>query len=280
MARGRRLKSYQDYENALGDGIGLGYGQSYQPWLRAQDVRSHGNRSIVFGLKTFRNHHFFSSVESNFFYLAEFNDLVIDIREQFPLIPLLLTHQIANHLDVQHPLARGVRGVPADVLNVMTTDFLLTLRMPGGGLRYKAIAVKQNESIPKREAEKLEIERMFWQLIDVEFQIYTGSELNHVTGQNICWATSVLRNGSEFFDKYPLDKILWRLKPDVYPIVELRAMISSIFDVDEQEAIMLLQAIIGLKMINVDLSYPILETGLIKIISNGYCIGLNANGYY
>ncbi|ELS8101828.1 TPA: TnsA endonuclease N-terminal domain-containing protein, partial [Escherichia coli] len=93
MARGRRLKSYQDYENALGDGIGLGYGQSYQPWLRAQDVRSHGNRSIVFGLKTFRNHHFFSSVESNFFYLAEFNDLVIDIREQFPLIPLLLTHQ-------------------------------------------------------------------------------------------------------------------------------------------------------------------------------------------
>lgn len=27
MARGRRLKSYLDYENALGDGIGVGYGQ-------------------------------------------------------------------------------------------------------------------------------------------------------------------------------------------------------------------------------------------------------------
>ncbi|GDA54495.1 transposase TnsA [Escherichia coli] len=121
---------------------------------------------------------------------------------------------------------------------------------------------------------------MFWQLIDVEFQIYTGSELNHVAGQNIYWATSVLRDGAEFYDKYPLDKILWRLKPDVYPIVELRAAISSVFDVDEQEAMMLLQAIIGLKMINVDLSYTILETGLIKIISNGYCIGLNANGYY
>ncbi len=76
MARGRRLKSYLDYENALGDGIGVGYGQSYQPWLRAQDVKSRGNRSIVFGLKTFRNHHLLSSVESNFFYLAEFNDSV------------------------------------------------------------------------------------------------------------------------------------------------------------------------------------------------------------
>ncbi|ENC51080.1 tnsA endonuclease domain protein, partial [Escherichia coli P0299917.3] len=32
---------------------------------------------------------------------------------------------------------------------------------------------------------------MFWQLIDVEFQIYVGSELNNVVGKNICWATSV-----------------------------------------------------------------------------------------
>ncbi|HCD4472354.1 transposase, partial [Escherichia coli] len=54
----------------------------------------------------------------------------------------------------------------------------------------------------------------------------------------------------------------------------------SIFGVDAQEAMMLLQAMIGLKMINVDLSYPILETGLIKIISNDHYIGLNANGYY
>jgi hypothetical protein len=177
-------------------------------------------------------------------------------------------------------MVRGVRGVPVEVLNVMTTDFLLTLRTPEGGLRYKAIAVKHNESIPEREAQKLEIERMFWQLIDVEFQIYVGSELNNVVGKNICWVTSVLRDGSEFYDKYPLDKILWKLKPDVYPIVGLRAMISSIIGVDAQEAMMLLQAMIGLKMIKIDLSYPILETGLIKIISNGHYIGLNANGYY
>ena len=121
MARGRRLKSYLDYENALGDGIGVGYGQ-LSARLRAQDVKSRGNRSIVFGLKTFRNHHLLSSVESNFFYLAEFNDSVIDIREQFPLFPLRLTQQIANHLHFQHPMVR-VRGVPVEVLNVMTTDF-------------------------------------------------------------------------------------------------------------------------------------------------------------
>ncbi|STP68536.1 Tn7-like transposase TnsA [Escherichia coli] len=65
------------------------------PGLELRTLNPVGNRSIVFGLKTFRNHHLLSSVESNFFYLAEFNDSVIDIREQFPLFPLRLTQQIA-----------------------------------------------------------------------------------------------------------------------------------------------------------------------------------------
>ncbi len=62
----------------------------------------------------------------------------------------------------------------------MTTDFLLTLRTPEGeDFDTKAITVKHNGNIPERETQKLEIERMFWQLIDVEFQIYMfGSELN------------------------------------------------------------------------------------------------------
>lgn len=38
MARGRRLKSYLDYENALGDGIGVGYGQSISPGLELRTL--------------------------------------------------------------------------------------------------------------------------------------------------------------------------------------------------------------------------------------------------
>ncbi|RIJ70029.1 hypothetical protein D1505_25830 [Escherichia coli] len=73
------------------------------------------------------------------------------------------------------------------------------------------------------------------------------------------------------------DLILQLSKSSIY---STKPMISSIFGVDAQEAMRLLQAMIGLKMINVDLSYPILETGLIKIISNDHYIGLNSNGYY
>lgn len=69
MGRGRRFTSYQDYELALSKGVGIGYGENYQPWFRAQDVQSNGNRSVIFGLKTRRKHHFLSSIESDFFTL-------------------------------------------------------------------------------------------------------------------------------------------------------------------------------------------------------------------
>nr|WP_256261117.1 TnsA endonuclease N-terminal domain-containing protein [Shewanella sp. NIFS-20-20] len=44
-----------------------------------------------------------SSIESEHFYLAEFSDRVIDIREQFPLFPLNLTQKISKILGVEHP---------------------------------------------------------------------------------------------------------------------------------------------------------------------------------
>lgn len=93
MGRGRSFTSYLDYEKALSKGVGLGHAENYQPWFQAQDVQSNGNRSVIFGLKTQRKHHFLSSIESDFFYLAEFNDSVVDIREQFRLFPLSFTPQ-------------------------------------------------------------------------------------------------------------------------------------------------------------------------------------------
>lgn len=79
MSRGRRFTSLESYEKALKDGVGIGSGENYQPWIRPQDFKqSTGIRSAIRGLKTFRQHNTLSSIESEFYYLAEFNDAVID----------------------------------------------------------------------------------------------------------------------------------------------------------------------------------------------------------
>src|SRR5690625_7154411 len=95
-----------------------------------------------------------SEHESCFFYIAEFCDSVIDIREQFPLLPLDLSVKIAKTFGVDHPIVPGTKSP-----NVMTTDFVLT-RSDGVNTWYEAVSVKPAGKLTaKRAAEKLESER-------------------------------------------------------------------------------------------------------------------------
>jgi len=268
MSRGRRPKSYEDYEKYLIKGVGLGHLQDYQPWLRVQDVKSHGNRSVVLGVKTMRKHHFMSSIESEFFYQAEFNDDVIDIREQFPLLPLNLTDQIASHIGVEHPLVKGIKGLP--VLYVMTTDFLLTLKKADGEIKYKAFAVKPDGIPTPRVAEKLEIERLFWAMHDIEFKIYVGSELNRIRSKNISWATSAIRMDTAIHESLPCQEVVSALPPGDYSVESLCSSISCELHVEPSDIMTILQVIIAKKLILVDLTTPILETGVIRVLSNTY----------
>lgn len=277
MGRGRRFTSYQDYEKALSKGVGIGHAENYQPWFRAQDVKSNGNRSVIFGLTTRRKHHFLSSIESDFFYLAEFNDSVVDIREQFPLFPLSLTRQIAEYIGVQHPLVKGIPGKDSSVLNVMTTDFVLTMRKADGSFRYKAVAVKPDKLIPAREAEKLEIERLFWTLLGVDFQIYVGSKQNKIQSKNICWATSAIRMDPDCYESLPYDHVLSVLRPGDYPVDELLDLLAEVLRIEKDEAMIMLQVIIAKKLIRVDLTYPIIEVGLLRVLSNAYDVRASAN---
>jgi hypothetical protein len=266
MARERSLKSYKDYEQALSKGVGLGHLQDYQPWLRVQDVKSQGNRSVIFGLKTMRQHHVMSSIESDFFYQAEFNDSVIDIREQFPLLPLTLTDQIASHFGVKHPIVRYIKGPP--VLYVMTTDFLLTVRSPAGDIKYKAFAIKPNGIPSIRVAEKLEIERSFWALHDIEFKVYVGSEQNKIVSNNIAWATSAIRIDTAAQEHLPYCNVLSVLQAGDYSVEALCTSLASQFHVEYRDIMTIIQMVIAKKLIQVDLTIPILELGVLRVLSN------------
>ena len=67
------------------EGRGQGEGKEYKPWLTVQDFPSKGRVSRIFGWKTKRTHHFFTDTETRYFYLCEWEDDVLDIREHYPL---------------------------------------------------------------------------------------------------------------------------------------------------------------------------------------------------
>ena len=114
----RRLRSLDDYSRALRNGYGVGVGSTYKPWIGVKDVPSSGESSIIQGITVDRLHELLSKLETRTFVGLEFKRNVIDIREQFPLLPLDVVIGLANRYGIRYPDVPGTK-TPA----VLSTDF-------------------------------------------------------------------------------------------------------------------------------------------------------------
>lgn len=260
MPRGRTLESFKDYQRALKQKYGIGQGIDYKPWLRIQDVKSQGTRSLIFGRKIQRDHHMMSSIESEFFYLSEFLNHVVDIREQFPILPLNLTQKVAHALGVKHPTHPKTKE-PI----IVTTDQLLTVKS-SDGISYHAVSVKpESESDKLRVLEKIDIERVCWELLGVKFSYFTGNELTRIQSSNIEWATAPFRETPILFSSEQTDFALSNVKLGQVFIEELCNNFISANVVSHDDALPLIRSLIAKKYIDVDLSFNIPESGILDI---------------
>lgn len=162
------------------EGRGKGRGKDYNPWLTIQDVPSRGRVTRAPGWKTKRIHHLFSDHETRLFFLLEWLDSVVDIREQFPLLERDITQEIAREMGVVHPTDSSTQ-TPI----VLTTDFLISI-ISGGKIIDVAIAVKPSEDLnDPRVIEKLEIERRYWAAKGVYWLIVTEKDVPKLLAKNI-----------------------------------------------------------------------------------------------
>ncbi len=136
---------------------------------------------MVKGLKTGRIHHYLSKIEFSAHLLAEHNTNVIDIREQYALLPREETQEIAKELGFKHPRYPG-----SNCFVVMTTDIVLTLTNG-----YKAICIKTSESLSeknktaRRTLEKLLIEKTYWERRSITWNVITEKDLPWVKIDNL-----------------------------------------------------------------------------------------------
>lgn len=169
-------------EKWIKEGRGNGIGSDYKPWLKIQDVSSKGRSTRLKGIKTNRQHEFLSDLERNYFYLTEYSGFIVDIREQFPLLPLEETIVIADELGLKHPT-----DPKTNELIVMTTDFLLTVDK-GEGLVELARTIKmKDELLKERVIEKFEIERVYWERRQIDWGIVTELEIPKEMARNISY---------------------------------------------------------------------------------------------
>lgn len=187
--RGRRFSTEADIERHISNGFGRGTGASYKPWLRVQDVPSTGHSRKVSGVKIERTFHLLSNLEYGYFLVSEFSEDVVDIREQYPLLPRGTAQSIASSLGVRYPIYPK-SSVPV----VMTTDFVLTVKSPDGSLKTVARSTKYSKDLEdNRTVDKLEVEREFWVGQGVSWEIVTEQYFTNDLVNNI----SLLRKYSQ-----------------------------------------------------------------------------------
>ena len=178
MAKHRQTWNYSTFNRYLSEGRGQGLGAGYTPWLYVQDFPSLGMVSRVSGATTGRIHHLMSNLELSLFYLLDWSDDVLDIREQYPLIDLSHAIEIAENANIRYPYDTK-SGFPY----VLTSDFYVETSQSA-----MIMSVKPSSELGKpRVREKLEIERRYWSKRGVGWSVMTENEINSIKARNIEW---------------------------------------------------------------------------------------------
>jgi hypothetical protein len=178
--------SEEKYRRFLKEGRGQGEGKDYKPWLTVQDFPSKGRCHRIFGWKTGRVHHLFTDSEARFFYLLEWEDSVIDIREHFPLLDY--EDWVQDRENLRFDLFTDKKsGIPY----VISTSFLITVKTQDGNVRYLARSIKAASELEKRiSLERLEIERRYWEARGIDWGIVTNKDIPVIKAKNIEWIHS------------------------------------------------------------------------------------------
>lgn len=268
MAKRRRETTEKSIEQRLKEGRGQGTGAEYQPWLRIQDVPSQGLVHRIKGWKTGRVHHLLSKLELAYFLILEWSPHVVDIREQYPLLPLAETVALAETCGVRHP-SDPVSQVPV----VMTTDFLVTLAGKQGPVE-QARSIKPVAALAKqRTREKLEIERRYWSLRRVDWGIVTEREIPRTLANNL----ELLRSYWDLSGRLALEErqlkavevilATYLMKPDL-PLREAAARCDQRLELEAGTSLTAAYHLLATRQWQTDLNHP-LDPAQLRAIQTG-----------
>lgn len=265
MAKRKRVLSGESIKKRKKDGRGQGTGINYKPYLYVQDVPSIGLATRDKGWKTGRIHHLMSKLEWIFFYILEWSPIVTDIREQFPLA-LEETLAIAKSLGVTHPTNRKTKE-----LVEVTTDFIVVVGSRTSEVMYARTIKYAKDLSSRRVMEKLEIERIYWTLRNVDWGIVTELDINFVLSANVEWV---------HFHRYasnlaPIKKILIRsieayLAPRMYsetlPLCHLTDACDEALALKSGSTMSVVRHLIANRRLEVDMNKPIQPEGNVPLI--------------
>lgn len=249
--------SVEKYNRFIKEGRGTGRGKDYKPWLTIQDFPSLGLSTRIMGYKTHRMHHFFTKLQLKYFYLLEWNQDIVDIREHFPLLDFReVVHQTS---DLNNKLFTDKEsGIPY----VISTTFLITFKNQTGKLEMAARSIKGASELDRKSSlERLEMERRYWNAKGINWGIVTNKDISDVRVKNIEWLHSVMTDEFGNIQKHEIEKLanglLERIVGSSKPIRKLISQYEKDYSLEKGTGIILYKNLIINGKIIVNMNEPI-----------------------
>jgi hypothetical protein len=174
-------------DRLINEGRGQGRLADYTPWKIVQGTPSSRTVWRELGWKSGRQHHLFSTLEWNYFCEQQWSPIVVDSRENIPLLPIGDTLAIAEECGYTHP------SQPSSIdprriwyYSVLTTSFLITIS-DGASQKDLARTVIYSNDLekPSFPIAQLEIQRRYWESRNIEWSIVTEREVNAILAKNV-----------------------------------------------------------------------------------------------
>lgn len=242
-------------ENKIKEGFGTGRGKNYQPYIRVHEFGSSGRSHRIFGWKTGRLHQLLSDLELYFFLLSQWDDNCVDIREQYPLLPISDTMLVAKNLGIRHPAIKNKAGEEI----VMTTDFVLTVK-DDNVYRDIVRTIKPKNKINERVINKFKIEKEYFSQKGInDWGIITENEINNTKARNINFIyKSYFWNDYWNLSKYELDKNIYDFSnmfiKNNFQVIETTEEFAALKKWKEGEGLVFFKYLLAHKIIETDLN--------------------------
>lgn len=258
MAKYNTEWTEEKYKRFIREGRGQGEGIDYKPWLTIQDFPSMGRATRIFGWKTQRIHHLFSDLQLRYFYLLEWEDSVIDIREHYPLLDLQESINKGTNENIGNFVDRKTK-----VPYVLSTTFLITTYNPKGQIEYIARTLTNASQLEKKTTlKRLEAERRYWASKDVDWGIVTNKDINTTRAKNVEWLHQI---GNEEISGERtvgqnlelVEGLLFRFIRNHQPIRKIIAQFEDDYYLDKGSGISLFKKLLIDKRIEIDMDKPI-----------------------
>lgn len=243
----------------LKEGRGQGEGATYKSWLQVQDISSQGRSTRIFGnMTTQRVHHLLSDLQLYYWYLLEFDERVIDIREQYPLLDY---HELNIQLD--HALEKKLFNTKTKVPHIFTISFLVTRIDGNNNPYYEARVIKMSSELEKKATiERLELLRRYFEKKNIGFGIVTEKEINQQMSRNIGWALTAydiqdypdLVGNIDFLKSDMLNNLSFNTERTFQSVF---SMLERSYQLNEGMGLILFKHLIATKQIMMDMSRKI-----------------------